>query len=62
MLTAKLVSTNEELEQIAALSAANLVTNISEEQKKKEGFVTWVYPLEVLKTLHTIVPSVVVMD
>lgn len=62
MLTAKLVTTNEELEQIAALSAANLLTNISPEQKEKEGFVTWVYPLEVLQTLHKIVPSVIVMD
>lgn len=62
MLTTKLVTTTEELEQIANLSAANLVTNISDETKKKEGFVTWVYPLEVLKTLHSIVPSVIAMD
>ncbi|MBS1664755.1 MAG: GNAT family N-acetyltransferase [Bacteroidetes bacterium] len=62
MLTTKLVTTDEELKQIAALSAANLVTNISQEQKIKEGFVTWVYPLEVLQTLHKIIPSVIAMD
>lgn len=62
MLTAKLVTKKEELVQIAQLSASNLVTNISEETKAKEGFVTWVYPREVLFALHAIVPSVIVMD
>lgn len=62
MLTAKLVTKEEELVQIAHLSAANLVTNISDETKAKEGFVTWVYNPESLSALHTIVPSVIVMD
>lgn len=62
MLTAKLVTKEDELVQIAQLSAANLVTNISDETKAKEGFVTWVYPQEVLYALHTIVPSVIVVD
>jgi len=62
MLTAKLVTTEKELAQIARLSAANLVTNISDDTKTKEGFVTWVYPLDVLRILHAIIPSVIVMD
>lgn len=62
MLTPKLVTTQSELAQIAELSALNLITNISSEQKEKEGFVTWVYPLETLQALHDIVPSVIVMD
>ena len=62
MLTAKLVTTDEELAGIAQLSAANLVTNLSDETKEKEGFVTWVYPLHVLRVLHAIVPSVIVKD
>ncbi|HEY4290352.1 MAG TPA: GNAT family N-acetyltransferase [Puia sp.] len=62
MLTAKLVTEDSELEQIAQLSAANLSTNISAETKAKEGFVTWVYPQDVLYALHVLIPSVIVMD
>lgn len=62
MLTAQLVSTNKEIEQIAALSNANLSSNISAETKAKEGFVSWFYTPAILKTLHAIAPSVIVMD
>jgi hypothetical protein len=61
MLTAKLVTTNDEILQIASLSNANLSTNISAETKAKEGFVSWVYTPTILKTLHAIAPSVIVM-
>lgn len=62
MLTAKLVTTDGELEQIAALSKANLVTNLSAETKAKEGFVTWLYTPESLKAIHQVIPSVIVKD
>jgi len=62
MLTAKLVSTDNELHQIAALSNANLSANISVETKAREGFVSWVYTPAILKTLHAIAPSVIVID
>jgi hypothetical protein len=62
MLTAKLVTTSREIQQIAALSNANLSTNISQVTKAKEGFVSWVYTPEILQTLHAIAPSVIVMD
>jgi hypothetical protein len=62
MLTAKLVTTEQELSQIAALSASNLSTNISKETKESEGFVSWYYPVEALLALHTIVPSVIAKD
>lgn len=62
MLTAKLVSTDQEIEQIAALSTANLSTNLSAETKQREGFVSWVYTTPILQTIHAIVPSVIVMD
>jgi len=58
----KLVSSKEELEKIARLSAANQVANISAETKEKEGFVSWVYSTDVLTRLHAIVPSVIAMD
>ncbi len=62
MLSAKLVSTPEELDQIAHLSHINLLTNISRETKAKEGFVTWSYSAVDLKALHEIAPSVVAVD
>lgn len=62
MFTAKFVTTEEELTQIAALSAGNLASSLSVEAKTKEGFVTWPYPLDVLRRLHTINPSVIVKD
>lgn len=62
MLTAKLVTEESELEQIAQLSAANLSANLSSETKEKEGFVTWIYSQETLYALHVLVPSVIVMD
>ncbi len=62
MLTAKLVTTDNEILQIGALSNANLSTNISAEIKAKEAFVSWVYTPEILETLHAVAPSVVVMD
>jgi RimJ/RimL family protein N-acetyltransferase len=62
MLTAKLVSTDHELEQVVALSRANLSTSLSPETKAKEGFVTWLYTFEALKAIHTVIPSVIVKD
>lgn len=62
MLTPKLVTATQELDQIIALSKANLATNISAETRAKEGFVTWVYTSGVLQALHAIIPSVIVMD
>lgn len=61
-MTVKLVSTEDELVQIAALSASNLSTNISKETRESEGFVSWYYPIEALRALHSIVPSVIVKD
>ena len=62
MLTAKLVTTDNEITRIATLSNANLSTNISAETKEREGFVSWVYTPAILKTIHAIAPSVIVMD
>jgi RimJ/RimL family protein N-acetyltransferase len=62
MLTAKLVTTDQEIDQISALSMANLRTTLSADAKAKEGFVTWVYSPESLKAIHTVIPSVIVKD
>lgn len=60
MYQACLVSRKEELEQIAALSAQNLRTIISDTEKKEQGFITWEYPLPLLEAMHAIAPSVII--
>lgn len=62
MLTVRLVRSDSELEQITALSRANLATQITPETKAREGFVTWEYTTPILRALHRIAPSVVAMD
>ena len=62
MLTTKLATTDQEIQQIAALSNANRSDNITTEEKTAEGFVSWVYTPEILHTINAIAPSVIVMD
>jgi L-amino acid N-acyltransferase YncA len=62
MLTTKLASTDREIQQIAALSNANRSTNITEEELAREGFVSWFYTPEILRSINVIAPSVIVMD
>ncbi len=62
MLKAKYVTNNEELSQVARLSADNLVSNISDATKAKEGFVSWSYTPAVLQTLHSLQPSIIAKD
>lgn len=47
----KASSTNE-LEQIIALQKINLLENLSEEEKKEQGFVTVKHTLEILKVMN----------
>jgi GNAT superfamily N-acetyltransferase len=61
-LRATVVTTDEELQQIAALSQANNIAGLSAEEKAREGFVTWSYQLPVLQQLHHLSPSVIVKD
>ena len=62
MLKASIVTTKNELLQIHELNQVNLKTNLDPETKKREGFVTWLYPLELLEQMHRLSPSVIVKD
>ena len=62
MLQAGTVNTNEELEQIYQLSRANLKQNLSAEERKVEGFVTWLYNVELLQQMHKLAPSIIVKE
>jgi len=62
MLKATIVTTNDELLQIHQLNQQNLKQNLDDETKEQQGFVTWLYPLDLLKKMHQLSPSVIVKE
>ena len=62
MLQATIVSSREELLQIYQLNQQNLRQNLTIEEQKKEGFVTWLYPVKLLEQMHRLAPAVIVKD
>ncbi len=55
-------ATDTDLRQILALQAVNLKTNISEETKQQQGFVTVRHSWEEINLLHGSTPQVVAKD
>lgn len=62
MLEATIVTTDDELLQIHRLNQKNLKTNLDDQTQNQEGFVTWLYSLELLKKMHGLSPGVIVKD
>ncbi len=62
MLEATVVSTKDELEQIHQLNQLNLKQNLSGKEKKEEGFVSWLYSMDLLQNMHKLAPSIIVKD
>ncbi len=62
MLQASLVNNKDELIQIHQLNKQNLKGSLSEEEKEQEGFVSWLYSLELIEKMHGLAPSVIVKD
>lgn len=62
MLKATIVKTEDELLQIHQLNLENLKQNLDKETKEKEGFVSWLYSMELLKKIHQLSPSVIIID
>ena len=62
MIYATTVTTKEELEQIHTLNKKNFKDHISNEEKQQEGFVTWLYSLDLLQQIHQLAASVIVKD
>jgi ribosomal protein S18 acetylase RimI-like enzyme len=56
------VSSKAELDGILALHLSNLVTNLSNEEKSVEGFVTAEYNEALLGIMHALCPSVIAKD
>ena len=57
-----IVTTQKELQQIIQLSHQNQRTQISEEEKKSEGFITWNYSFQLLEKMNAQHPHVIIKD
>ena len=62
MLIATIVTTEKELEQIHLLNQKSLKQNLDEKERKQEGFVTWLYSMDLLKQMHELAPGIIVKD
>jgi ribosomal protein S18 acetylase RimI-like enzyme len=62
MLTASIVTTKEELEQVHILNQQNLKQHLSPGERMETGFVTWLYPLSLLEEMHRLAPGILVKD
>ncbi|MGZ5189724.1 MAG: N-acetyltransferase family protein [Flavisolibacter sp.] len=61
-MIATVITSEDELFQIHQLNLQNLKYNITEVEKNREGFVSWLYSEELLSQMHQLAPSVIVKD
>jgi ribosomal protein S18 acetylase RimI-like enzyme len=62
MLKATIVTNEDQLLQIHHLNQENLRQNLDEVTKQNEGFVSWLYSSDLLKKMHGLSPSIIVMN
>lgn len=62
MLVATVVTTDDELIQINHLNQLNYRHHITNDERDKEGFVSWFYPLPLLQQTQAITPHVIVKE
>ena len=62
MLKSTIITSNAELEEILLLQQQNLPKNISAEELRSQGFVTFQHDIEILRQFHQLAPSVIVKD
>jgi ribosomal protein S18 acetylase RimI-like enzyme len=62
MMVYKQAETVKELEQILDLQQRNLIKNISQEEREKEGFVTVEHSLDVLKAMNDMCGHFIAVD
>lgn len=62
MLYATTVNSDKDLQQIQKLNEQNLKKNLIEDDLLNQGFVSWLYSLDLLKKMHSLAPSIVVKD
>lgn len=62
MLNAAVITTDDELFQIHCLNRKNLKQYLDKNIREQEGFVTWLYSLDLLKKMHQLSPGIVVKN
>jgi ribosomal protein S18 acetylase RimI-like enzyme len=62
MIYPAIVTSDEELHQVFALSKQNQKQLLDDQEKETEGFVTWLYSFTLLKQLNDLAPHVIVKD
>jgi GNAT superfamily N-acetyltransferase len=62
MLHATIVTNKDEIKQVHELNQKNLRQNIPPSIQKEEGFVSWLYSIELLEKMHQLAPSVIIKD
>lgn len=62
MLKATIITAEEELLQIHELNQRNFKSNVDLATQMEEGFVTWLYSLELLRQMHRLAPGIIVKD
>ncbi len=62
MLEVTTVKNANELEQIFRINQANLKQNLGVEEQIEEGFVTWLYCVELLEQMHLLAPSIIAKE
>lgn len=62
MLRTTIVTTKNELEQIHHLNRMNIKQNLDDREKEEQGFVSWLYPVELLEQMHQLAPGIIVKD
>lgn len=62
MYSFELVTTKEQIRQIAELSSVNLRSVVDEDTKNDQGFLTWEYTPHLLEAMHAFAPSVIAVS
>jgi len=62
MLTAVTVTNDDELTQIHQLNQQNLKSNLDQSTRGREGFVTWLYSMDLLRKMHQLAPGIIVKE
>jgi GNAT superfamily N-acetyltransferase len=62
MLSATIVTTERELDQVLQLQQKYLAGNTSKEEMQSQGFVTVQHTPEMLRQMHSLAPSIIIKD
>jgi ribosomal protein S18 acetylase RimI-like enzyme len=62
MVMLDVVRSAEQIKQIHALNQLNLKQNLPGEEREKEGFVSWLYSIELLEQMNELSPGIVASD